>query len=341
MQIHLNSYGTYLHIKDQLFEVRKKTDGVVEKHQIAAHKIKSIWIGEGIALSSEAVRLAIKNNIDIVFLDYNGHPIGRVWHSKLGSTSLIRKKQLTASLSTAALDYTKVWLGRKLQNQYEFVEKLKKHRKQHQVYLTDKTERIAAIQQSLQQLNAEKIDEVADRIRGLEGTAGRLYFETIAFVLPKQYKLNGRSFRPAEDAFNAFLNYAYGVLYSRVEKCLIIAGLDPYVGFLHRDDYNYKSMVYDFIEPYRTYADKVVFRLFTSKKVNKGHVDAITNGCRLNSEGKVLLMEAYNEYLEGDKIRYKGKNRIRANIMQLEAHQFANTLIDKNITNDDLGIVRY
>ncbi len=329
MQIHLNTYGTYLHIKDQLFEVRKKTDGVVEKHHIAAHKVKSIWVGQGIAFSSDAVRLAVKNNIDIVFLEYDGMPIGRVWHSKLGSTSLIRKKQLVASLNEGALEYTKNWLTQKIQNQSDFIQNLLKHRKQHQVYLIDKIERIDKLQASIQALTATHIDEVADRIRGLEGTAGRLYFETIAFVLPKQYQLNGRSYRPAKDGFNAFLNYAYGVLYSRVEKSLIIAGIDPYVGFLHRDDYNYKSMVYDFIEPYRAYADKVVFSLFAAKKVNKGQVDAITNGYRLNKEGKVLLMEAFNKYLEEDKIRYKGKNRFRGDVIQLEAHQFANELIDK------------
>ena len=49
MQIHLNTYGTYLHVKDQLFEIRKKVDGVVEKHHIAAHKVKSIWVGQGSA----------------------------------------------------------------------------------------------------------------------------------------------------------------------------------------------------------------------------------------------------------------------------------------------------
>ena len=329
MQIHLNSYGTYLHIKDQLFEIRKKTDGVVEKHHIAAHKVKSIWVGQGIAFSSDAVQLAVKNNIDIVFLEYNGTPIGRVWHSKMGSTSLIRKKQLEASLSELALIYTKEWLNQKLQNQADFITDLQKHRKQHQAYLEDKVLRIGGLQQSIQQLQAAHVDDVADQVRGLEGTAGRLYFETISFVLSKNYQINGRSYRPAKDAFNAFLNYAYGVLYSRVEKTMIIAGIDPYVGFLHRDDYNYKSMVYDFIEPYRMFADKVVFGLFAAKKVNKAHTDDITNGCRLNKEGKVLLIEALNKHLEEDRIRYKGKNQTRATIIQFEAHQFANQLIQK------------
>jgi CRISPR-associated protein Cas1 len=41
------------------------------------------------------------------------------------------------------------------------------------------------------------------------------------------------------------LNYSYGVLYSLVEKACILAGLDPFVGFLHTDNYNKKSLVFD------------------------------------------------------------------------------------------------
>jgi len=327
MQLHLNTYGTYLHIKDQLFEIRTKAAGEVQKHHIAAHKVKSIWIGQGIALSSEAVKIAIKNNIDIVFLEYTGQPIGRIWHSKLGSTSLIRKKQLEASLCSTGLDWVKSWLLQKVGNQLALIHSLRKHRKQHHAYLDEKVIHIQALMDSIQEAEGVTVDEVAAQLRGWEGTAGRLYFATLSYVLAPQYQFKGRSFRPAQDAFNAFLNYAYGVLYSRVEKVLILAGLDPYVGFLHRDDYNYKSMVYDFIEPYRTYADKVVFQLFSAKKVKQSHTDELANGLRLNKEGKVLLMENFNRYLEEEKIRYKGRQQTRAHAMQFDAHQFANTLI--------------
>ena len=37
---------------------------------------------------------AMDHNIDIIFLDEFGDPFGRVWHSKLGSTTLIRRRQL-------------------------------------------------------------------------------------------------------------------------------------------------------------------------------------------------------------------------------------------------------
>ena len=214
-----------------------------------------------------------------------------------------------------------------MNNQLEFIKDLKKHRPQQEDFLNDKISKIGNLVISLNNLQTEKIEEIADTIRGLEGTAGRLYFETLNYVLPEQYQFAGRSMRPSKDAFNAFINYGFGILYSRVEKCLMIAGLDPYVGFLHRDDYNQKSMVFDFIEPYRIFVETAVFRLFTAKKVNKAHTDEITNGVTLNKEGKELLITALNTYMEGDTIRYKGRNQTRANAMQQDAHTFANSLI--------------
>jgi len=330
MQIHLNTYGTYLHIKDQMFEIKvKQENGGSKNHHIAAHKVKSIWVGEGIAISSDAVKLAIKHNIDVVYLDWNGMPLGRVWHTKLGSTTLIRKRQLEASMDATAVEFVRQWLGRKVHNQLRFVKDLKKHRAQHATFLEKKIDLMTKLHESINRLEAKTIDEVAEQIRGIEGTAGRLYFETISHVFPKGYQFDGRSFRPAKDPFNAFLNYGYGVLYSRVEKALILAGLDPFLGFLHRDDYNYKSMVYDFIEPFRIFIDKVVFTLFSGKKVKKSHTDDIANGMALNKEGKELLITALNTYLEEQRVRYKGRNQTRGNIIHLEAHSFANHLIGK------------
>lgn len=328
MQIYLNTYGTYLHVKDDMFEIKIPVkDEEPKKQLIAAHKISSIVMSTSGVLSTDAVVLALKNNIDIIFTKSDGYPMGRIWHSKLGSTTRIRKRQLEASLCGEAVRFTKAWITEKMTNQLEFIKDLKKHRPQMADFLNDKIGRIENLIVSIDKLEAEKIEEIADTIRGLEGTAGRLYFETICYILPTQYQFNGRSMRPAKDSFNAFLNYGFGVLYSRVEKILMLAGLDPYVGFLHRDDYNQKSMVFDFIEPYRTMVETTVFRLFSAKKINIAHTDEITNGITLNKEGKELLITALNGYMEGETIRYKGRNQTRSNAMQQDAHSFANALI--------------
>jgi CRISPR-associated protein Cas1 len=96
--------------------------------------------------------------------------------------------------------------------------------------------------------------------------------------------------------------------------------------------------VFDFIEPYRAWADKVVFTLFSGKKVNQSHSDSITGGFSLNAGGKKLLMEAYNEYLEEDTLRYRGRNRTRATILLLDAHRFAQEILGNGVDDPDLNI---
>ncbi|WP_273209916.1 CRISPR-associated endonuclease Cas1 [Runella zeae] len=328
MQLHINTYGTYVHVKDDMFEIRKKNEqGELEKKHYSALKVTGIVLATGSALSTDAIKLAMMHNVDILFIEQSGDPIGRVWHSKLGSTTKIRKRQLEASLGKEGVTWVKSWLMTKLDNQLSFVKELKKHRPQHVDYLNDKVTRIEALSVSISSLDAPTVGEIADTLRGLEGTAGRLYFETLSYVLPKEYTFNGRSMRPAKDAFNAFLNYAYGILYSKIEKALIVAGVDPYVGFMHRDDYNQLSMVFDFIEPYRSFADEVVFRLFSAKKVNKSHLDELQNGVSLNKTGKELLVMSFSKFLDDDPIRYRGRNLVRSHVIQLDAHNFANSLI--------------
>lgn len=328
MQLNINTKGTYIHIKDDMFEIRiKKENGEYEKFYYSSKKVNSILLSQGIALTTDVIKLAVNNNVDIIFLENDGYPIGRIWHSKLGSTTRIRKKQLEASSNDIGFKWVKTWILKKIQNQIDFLYDLKKHRSERISYLNEKINIIDNLKNTLDSLNAKNTNEVADIIRGIEGTSGRIYFETLSSLLSDEYKFEGRSFRPAKDPFNAFLNYSYGILYTKIEKALIIAGLDPYIGFLHRDDYNQLSMVYDFIEQYRIFADTVVFKLFSAKKVNQSHTDKIINGYSLNKEGKSLLMENFNKYFEEETIRYKGKNHTRSNIIQYDAHSFANSLI--------------
>ena len=329
MQLIINTYGTYVHVKDQMFEVSVTKDGETEKHHFASQKITSIMLSKGAALSTDAIILAMKNNIDIIVFEYDGMPVGRFWHSKPGSTSKIRKQQLEASLNEIGVYWIKKWLTTKIDNQISFLKRLKSHRPTTADQIQEKIDLIYGINKKINELKGTKIDEIDKSIRGLEGTCGRIYFQELSSLLVERYRFEGRSSRPAKDPFNAFLNYAYGVLYSRVEKILVIAGLDPYVGFMHRDDYNMKSMVFDFIEPYRIYADEVVFKLFSAKKVNDSNTDPITNGYSLNAEGKNLLMQSLLQFLDEEKIRYNGKNQTRINAMQMDAHQFANQLIKK------------
>lgn len=161
---------------------------------------------------------------------------------------------------------------------------------------------------------------------GLEGRAARAYFEAISSIMPERYQFAGRSRNPARDEFNALLNYGYGVLYSLVEKGCIIAGLDPYLGFLHSDSYNKKSLVFDIIEMFRIYVDETVVFLFSRRMVKDELFEPLEQGMGLSKEGKAVLIEALNKALE-ETVLYRGRNVKRRNTIQMECHRIANGLI--------------
>ena len=330
VNLFIQSPGTYVHVHDQMFQIRLKKEGEVVKRDFAPQKITAILMQTGVAISTDAIALALQHNVDIQVVNFDGHPLGRFWHSKLGSTTRIRKCQLEASLSSQGLEWVRAWLVAKLDNQSDFIRELTKHREGKKEALLALAGRIDEMRAKIHSVEADRVDLIADTLRGWEGNAGKAYFEALGIAIPDRFAFSGRSTRPAKDPFNAMLNYAYGVLYGKVEKALMIAGADPFVGFLHRDDYNQKSLVFDFIEPYRIHAERVVFRLFSGKQVNDSHFESLSGGIRLGAEGKPVLVEKLFDYLDIDKIRHRGRNLSRLHAMQLDAHAFAQDLLGKN-----------
>jgi CRISPR-associated protein Cas1 len=321
MQLVINTYGSYLRKSGECFLV-KNEDKVFE---VSVKKVDSIMITTSAFLSTDALKFAIENNIDVIFLDEFGDPYGRVWHSKLGSTVLIRRKQLEFSATNEGLELAKSWVVKKIENQKDFIERLKRPRE-------DKAERLEEVLKKLEDITKRiatltgTIDERRGTIMALEGAAGKVYFNVLSYIMPERFKFDGRSRNPAKDEFNALLNYGYGVLYSLVEKACIIAGLDPYIGFLHTDNYNKKSLVFDLIEMFRVFAEETVVYLFSGRKVKVEHFDEVKGGFTLNKDGKALLIEALNKTLD-ETIRYKGRNIQKRNIVQFECHRIANELI--------------
>ncbi|MGR3319525.1 MAG: CRISPR-associated endonuclease Cas1 [Candidatus Anammoxibacter sp.] len=321
MQLVINTYGSYLRRKEGYFLVKNND----KQFEVSARKVDSIMITTGAYLSTDAIKLAVDNNIDIIFLDKFGDPYGRVWHSKLGSTAAIRRKQLEMTSNEKGLNIAKEWIVTKLDNQIDFLSRLKNSRAEKETTLNEHIARLDKAKVKLKGL-AGTIDEKRGSIMGIEGSAGRTYFGALNYVMPERYKFDGRSKQPAKDEFNCLLNYGYGVLYSLVEKACIIAGLDPYVGFIHTDNYNKKSLVFDLIEMFRIFADQTVVYLFSQRQIKQEYFDKIKNGLTLNKEGKAVLIEAINKTLDKS-VRYKGRNIKNKNIIQFECHAIANGII--------------
>ncbi len=321
MQLVINSYGAYLKKKNNCFEIKNDD----KKFEVSANKVDSILIATSAYLSTDAIKFAVDNNIDIVFLDHFGDPYGRVWHSKLGSTTLIRRRQLELYNTIKGLSMAKRWVSQKIDNHIEFLKSLKRARKKNVDELQGTIEKLKIFKKEIEDLTGT-LDEKRQNFLGIEGMASRIYFQAISSVMPPKYMFNGRSRNPAKDEFNCMLNYGYGVLYSMVEKACIISGLDPYIGFLHTDNYNKKSFVFDIIENFRIFVDKTVVHLFTKKQVKDKYFDKIPNGLSLNKEGKAVLITALNETFES-KVKYKGRKIKVKNTITFECHIIANSLI--------------
>lgn len=323
MQLVINTRGSYLRKKNNCFLI-KNEDKVFE---VSVNKIDSILITTSASISTDAIKFAVDNNIDIVFLDYYGNPYGRVWHSKLGSTTLIRRRQLEIYDKDMGLHLVKDWTSRKLQNQIFLLKKLKKTRAEKNLGIEQSVEKIGEMCENLKRINGT-IEEKRQEILGLEGMASKTYFEAINTIIPTKFKFSERSRQPAKDEFNCLLNYGYGVLYSMVEKSCIIAGLDPYIGFMHTDNYNKKSLVFDIIEMFRVFVDETVIYLFSKRQVKKEYFDKIIGGLSLNKTGKALLIGSLNETFEKT-IEYSGRNIKTGNVIQFECHKIANTLLGR------------
>jgi len=321
VQLVINSPGTFITQKDGLFRLKNK-----DKHfDISPLKIESIIISNQAMITTQAIATAMENNIDIVFLNGYGDPIARIWFARMGSTALIRRKQLEIAENEKGLELVTDMIRQKIENQADFLKKLMYARPGRKKLFESPIKIIDSALSGLA-MHDGTIEDARNSIMGFEGTAGRAHFQCLSKIMPEKYLFKGRSRQPAKDPFNAVLNYCYGILYSRIEKACILAGLDPYVGFLHTDNYNKKSMVFDFIEPFRIYAEQTAVYLFTGKKIKDEYFYATDNAVSLNDKGKPVVVDAINSHME-EIVRYKKKNVKRKYIPQHEAHKFANILL--------------
>ena len=321
MFLFVNTPGTSINQKDFCFRLSNK-----EKFfDVSPEKVESIVITNKAVVSTQSIVLALENNIDLIFLDSYGDPVGRVWFAKMGSTALIRRRQLEAEKNSIGTKLVIDLVTEKSNNQIRFLKKLMYSRPGKEEHFNHAIRVIEEIVLKIENFN-NTLKEKRNSIMGYEGSAGRAYFQCISKIMPEKYQFSGRSRRPAKDPFNAVLNYCLGVLYSRVEKACIVSGLDPYIGFLHTDNYNKKSLVFDLIEPFRIYAEQTAVYLFTGKKMKESFFDISENAVSLNQKGKPVILEAFNNHLE-ESVRYKKKNVKRRYIIQHEAHKMANILL--------------
>lgn len=318
MELVLSTYGTMLNRDNEGFVVTQNG----QRQRIPADDLTLIQISKAASITSDAVLLAIEKEIEVVFVDKAGKPQGRIWSPKYGSVSNIRKGQLRFSQSGEAFLWIRDVLAKKINNQQALILTMQTGNTS-----TDQTEsalnKLNNYKQKVLSLKAERVSDVAASLRGYEGMASKIYFSALNLFLPEHLRFQERSQHPALDPVNAFLNYGYGLLYSKIEGALIKAGIDPYIGILHRDEYNRPVLVYDVIELYRIWIDYVVWTLACQ--------DIITDDCYsvknnqsywLEPFGRRVLIQSVNDYLD-ELIVENSLSRTRATHINLYAQNLA------------------
>jgi len=336
MEIYLQTYGSRLRVKDGIYEVTVPDLSGANQHvkeQIPPHELARIMLQPGTSVSADALLLALEAQTDILILDKYGNPQGRLWSNKPSAAIQTWKKQLAISLSPQAIKFAREWIAEKLRHRLKFLQELKSYRYDDKFALLEKAEK--GIAEQLHNLLHVPIGTdtkaATDRIRGHEGTAGRIYYQTLSQLLPKEYQFQGRSKRPAQDLFNAFLNYGLGILYRFVEKALHIAGINPYIGFMHHDGYKDQSMVFDYIEQYRIWVDKGVFRLFSKKIPTQALADLLPDkGLWLNEAGKRLARTTLQQALDSKRITHQDKTHSLDRYITAQAITFATVVRNFN-----------
>ena len=105
--------------------------------------------------------------------------------------------------------------------------------------------------------------------------------------------------RAKPDRFNAVMDFAYWLLFSRMNVLVRGAGLSAYLGFLHSPKDHYESLVYDLIEPFRFRMDRLVLNCLHLRSLRPEHCEQLEAGkpWRLAREGMAVLVEAFEKDL--------------------------------------------
>ena len=128
-----------------------------------------------------------------------------------------------------------------------------------------------------------------DGARGIEGNAARSYFSVFDALIRADedaFRFRGRSRRPPGDAVNALLSFTYTLLLHDVLSAIEAVGLDPQVGFLHRDRPGRPGLALDLMEELRApLADRLVLSLINRRQVQP-------QGFKTEEAGGVVMDEA-------------------------------------------------
>ncbi|ACL75835.1 type I-C CRISPR-associated endonuclease Cas1c [Ruminiclostridium cellulolyticum] len=263
--VYITSPDSYLSLDGENLVVFK---GNTEAVRLPLHNLESI-IAFGYTGASPALMGACaKRNISLSFMTQNGKFLARVVGEVRGNVTL-RKVQFR--LSDNMEESTKIarnFIFGKIYNGRWVIERATRDYSER--LDVNKLKRVSeGLAKALNLvLNCENLDE----LRGFEGEAATQYFSVLDDLILQQkdkFFFHGRNKRPPLDNVNAMLSFVYTLLAHDTAATLETVGLDPYVGFMHRDRPGRISLALDLMEEMRSvYADRFVISLINKRVIN-------------------------------------------------------------------------
>lgn len=282
MLLEISTHGSSIKRDHESFVI--KSDG--KTHDVPAEKVSAIFVTANAVISTQAIKLAMERQIQVVLADWAGRPFARMWASSQGKASGLRRWQYLNQDTDVGMSLAADITQKKIRRQKAALTKLRSNR------VTSPLEVNSALQ-SIDKLLTKKSSPTKDVLLGIEGMAAREYFTAISVLLPKEWQFKSRSQHPALDGFNAVLNYMYGIAYSDVEKIIILSGLDPNAGFYHADSYGKPTLSYDLIELSRPIVDRSAVALFTKRLARKSWFEEQDGSVFLTKTGRGVVISKY------------------------------------------------
>ena len=298
MKKHLNTLfvttqGAYLAKEGETVAVR------VEKKvrlRIPVHTLDSIVCFGNIGCSPFLLGFCAERNVTISFLTENGRFLARVQGPVSGNVLLRREQYRRADdLNFSAIVARGCIIGKVANCRNILQRALRDHEKKMSApeEVRKAVERLSA---SLRRLDGPL---ELDAVRGVEGDAAHVYFSVFNQLIVRnkeKFFFTERSRRPPLDRINCLLSFLYTLIMHDVRSALEGVGLDPAVGFLHRDRPGRPGLALDMMEEFRPLADRLALSLVNLGQMRgQDFIISKSGGVRMKDDARKTLLVAYQK----------------------------------------------
>jgi len=265
--------------------------------RLPVHMLESIVCIGRIAVSPQLLGFCSEQGISICYMTAQGRFLARV-EGPISGNVLLRREQYRRSDDPAlCAPIVRHLLAGKIHNQRAV---LARGWRDHGDKLTDAPAFRHALHRLKRITERLLLEDGTDRLRGLEGEAAQAYFSVFDQLIragSPLLRFTGRNRRPPRDAFNALLSFLYILLTHDCRSALETVGLDPQVGFLHRDRPGRPSMALDLAEEFRPLlGERLALSLINRKQLTERDFRRFDNGAvMLKDDARKTVLVAYQE----------------------------------------------